>query len=147
MGERALDERRLDRLARPVRDVQHAPRRVSALARQVEVRAVPVQRKAVLQQPPDRVGTALDHELHDLGVAEAGAGLDRVAHVARNGVPGVHDGGDAALRAVRRSALDAVLGQHQDACPVGDAERRCEAGRPRPHDQDVGGVLPFHVAR
>ena len=128
--------------------MQYAALRMPALARQVEPRRrIPaVEGQPVLHQASDRVRAAPDDELDDLGIAQPGAREQRVPHVPRHRVPRVHDRGDAALGAVGGAALDAVLGEHQDTRPVGDAQRRREAGGAGPDDQDVGGVLRFHDA-
>ena len=146
MRDGPFHQRRLDRLSGAVGDVQHATLRMPAFPRQVKsrVRAAAVEGQSVLGQAPDRVRAAFDDELHDLRVAQARTRLDRVAHMAGHGIPRMHDRGDAALGTVGRSALDAILGQHQDPRPVGDAQRRGEAGGASAHDENVGGVLPFH---
>jgi hypothetical protein len=69
-------------------------------------------------------------------VDQAGAGLLRVVHVGVDAVVGAEHADDAALRPRGRAFLQAALGQHDHAPPVGQVQRRAQPGQAGTDDDD-----------
>ncbi len=107
-------QRAFDLAPRGVAVVQDAAPRVAALAAEREAVAGGragfgrVEVHAELHERLDDGRRALDHELHDVLVAEARARGERVAPVGVEGVVVGEDGGDAALRPAGGGILGAL---------------------------------------
>ena len=89
-----------------------------------------VERRAEAHQVADRRRRLGDELAHDGLVAQPGAGGERVAHVLLEGVGGVEDARQAALRPRRRAGVEDVLGDDEHAAHGPHREGRGEAGRP-----------------
>ncbi len=148
---RGVQEPALDRAPGQVVRADNAPRRVAAFAGQRQATrpiALVGEAHAALDQLADPLGPAPDQELDRSAVAQTRAGLERVGDVRLEGVAGVHDGGDPALRVVRVGLRVLLLGEDGHATVLGGLDRVGEPGDPASEDQHVGldeGELPCHA--
>ena len=108
--------------------VGHPAHRVRALAAEHDLAVLPVEARADLDELAHPVG-ALVHEHPDgFGVAQAGAGVDRVLEVQLGRVGLAQGRGDAALGEEGGGVVQAGLGQQADAPAACRGDRRREAG-------------------
>ena len=123
-----------------------SPRAVAAFAGQVPALAVvvDVERHAELCEPADRGRGALDDELDDAAIVEAGAGDHRVLDMRLEAVARLQHRGDAALRPAGRAL---ALQQHRDLEPLGEVERRGQPGGAGADDHHIVGVVISHPSR
>src|SRR5690606_2950843 len=110
---------------------------MAALASEVQAVAIHVERHAELDQPRDRMRRALDDEFDRLLPVEPGTRAHRVANMLLEGVAGIQDGGDSALRPCCRSAGERALGEDQHLDLFGKPQRRGQPRRARTDDDDV----------
>ena len=80
----------------------------------------------------------LDEHLHRRGVAERGAGGERVLPVQLRRVAGAERRGDAALRVGGRAVEQRALGEQQDVAVLRRAPRRVQAGDAASDDEEAG---------
>ena len=133
-------QRLLHRPAGGVGDMDDAAVRMAALAGEVQRVPLGGEGDAELGQPLDRGGRVLDDEFDDVAVVEARAGDHRVLDMVVERVAGFEHRGDSPLCPGGRPFVERALRQHGDAEPLGEGERRGEAGGPRSDDQDVAAV-------
>ena len=108
--------------------VQHAAHRVRALAAEHDLAVLPVEAGADLHELAHAVGTFVDQHAHGFGVAQAGAGVDRVLVVQLGRVGFAEGRGDAALGEEGRRIVQARLGEQADMPAAGGGDRRREPG-------------------
>ena len=154
-----VQQHRLDLAPGGVAVVQDAALGVAALASEVEGRerlrvrvADAVELHAQLDQRLDHRRAALDHEAHDLLVAQPRAGAERVPDVILEGVLAGQHRGDPALRPVGGRVGRALLGDDPDAAGVGHPQGEEEARDAGADHQKVEvppfqGVLPGACVR
>ena len=96
---------------------------------------------AEVDQLADAGGTLVDEDPDRLGIAQTGAGGQRVADVVFGAIVGEHHAGDPALRVAGVGVLEHVLGHEGDPAAVFDrVQRHREAGDPAAdHDGVQGG--------
>ena len=114
---------------------------VTALASQGEASFGRVEAGAPADELLDPPRGLADHPLHDLGIAERAAGLERVGHVVLEAVFRIDHAGDAALGIGAVGVLQAVLGDDQDREPRIGAQGGANPGQPAADDQHVGKVV------
>ena len=142
-------QRGLDGAAGGIGGVDHAPVAVAALAGQVVFGPAIGVRAAgkgdpECDQPFDALGSMLDHELHDLGVAQPGPGRQRVGHVGGHRVAAVEHGRDPALGIQGRALLQGSLREHRDLGVLRQLERDAEPRCAAADHQDIVPVLSDH---
>ena len=114
---------------------------VAALAPQGEAAFGRIEAGAPADQLLDPPRGLADHPLHDLGIAERAAGLERVGHVVLEAIFRIDHAGDAALGKGAVGDLQAVLGDDQDREPRIGAQGGADPGQPAADDQHVGEVV------
>ena len=142
-------QRGLDGAAGGIGGMDHAPVAVAALAGQVVFGPAIGVRAAgkgdpECDQPFDALGSMLDYELHDLGVAQPGPGRQRVGHVGGHRVAVVEHGRDAALGIQGRALLQGSLREHRDLGMLRQLERDAEPRCAAADHQDIVPVLFDH---
>ena len=138
---RRVEKAALDRPAGQVVRADDAPGRVTAFAGQRQAaRAIALVREtdSVLDELAHPLGAAPDQELDRLEVAESRARLERVRDMRVEGIAGVHDDSDTALRVVGVGLRILLLGEDGHAAVSCRLDRVGEPGNPAPEDQDVG---------
>ena len=148
--ERRLVERPLDLGPRSIPARVHDPVvAVAALAGEGDVAAVElgVERSTEPHEVADRLRCLLHQLAHDRLVAQAGAGLERVADVAFGGIGGVQHRRQPALRPLRRSCRQDVLGDDQHAAHRPYRERCRQPRRTGSQHHDVDVALPGRCRR
>ncbi|MNS95363.1 hypothetical protein D3C72_1296190 [compost metagenome] len=133
----ALDQHLLHGRAGGVGHVHDAALAVAAFARQVQVAAFFREGHAEFAQPADGLRRAFDHEARGLGVAQAGAGHQRVFHVGVEAVARRQHGRDAALRPGAGAVVQRALGEHGHAVRGGQVQRGGEACEAAADNEDV----------
>ena len=130
-----LDQRLLHRRAGGVGDMHDAPRRVAALARQVQV-ALLLGKGTPARQPVDASGACSTTKRSRRGrtgprrrPACRPRGLQAVALV--------QDGGDAALGPAAGAVVDRTLGHHHHRCVGGQVQGGGQAGQAAADDENV----------
>ena len=149
----ALEQRALDLAPGRVAVVQDAPRAVAALAAELEAAAAGAARRGRVEadaQPHQRLDDArrpLDDGLHDVGVAEAGAGDEGVLAVALEGVVLGEHGGDPALCPGGRGVGRGPLGHDRDPAVLCHPQRVEEPGQPAAEHEEVEVATFGHCRR
>ena len=99
-----------------------------------------VEGDAEVDQLADAGGPLVDQDPDRLGIAQPGAGGQRVADVVLGAIVVEHHAGDPALRVAGVGVLEHVLGHEGDAAAVLDrVQRHREAGDPAADDDGVHG--------
>jgi hypothetical protein len=137
---RRLEQRRLDRPARGVGDVDDAAVRVPAFASEMELGTFGVERDSELDQASDRPRGTLDDELDRLAPIEPGAGNHCVADVVLEGIAGVEHRGDPALRPRGRARGQRAFREYRHRALLRQRQRGGEPGGARADDEHVASV-------
>ena len=117
--------------------MQDAADRVRALPAEHDLAVLAVEPGTDLDQLPDPVGALVDEHPDGLGIAQPGAGVDRVLEVQLGGVGLTEGRGDAALGEEGRRVIQAGLGQQTDAPATGGGDGGRQAGYAAAQHQDV----------
>ena len=134
-----LQQRGLHCPASGIVDMDDAPVRMPALARQMQPRPLGIEGHTQRGQSFDCRRRAADDEFHCLAPVQPGPGDHGIAHVVLESVAGIEHRGDPALRPGGRSGVEPALGQHQHPAVFGQRQRRAEPRRARADDDDIVG--------
>jgi hypothetical protein len=142
---RGAQQRLLHRPAGRVGDMNDPAVRMPTLARQVQRARLLGKRHAQFTQPRDRGGRLRHHELDDRAIVQPRARDHRILDMVLERVARLQHRRDAALRPCGGPFVQRALGEHGDAEPLGERQRRGQPRRSGADDQDVAVVVFGHV--